>query len=134
MRIGQPIFRPKALAAIALVFAAACVAEAQQASSDASYPAPGHTFEAKFGERVFKLVFDPAKSELTFTRADGSSDTVAYTAKELRPGVYMVYWQEANGGSRVTQIEDFEKGVAYANIAAKDGKFYNLTGTWKRLD
>lgn len=117
----------------ALVIGSHGSAHAQQAPSDASYPAPGHSYEANFGERVFKLAFDPTKSELTITRRDGSSTTVDYTAKEIRSGVFMVYWKEPEGGSAVTQFEDFEQGVVYANIAAKDGKFYNLRGAWKRL-
>lgn len=119
---------------VTLVSGSICLVHAQHAPSDASYPAPGHAYEAQFGARAFKLEFDPAKAEFSFTRADGSSDTVSYTAKEIRPGVFMVYWKEANDGPAVTHIQDFEKGIVDANIATKDGKFYNLRGTWKRLD
>lgn len=134
MRVRRGFYACIALVAISVILASARVVDAQQASSDTSYPAPGHTFEANFGARAYKLAFDPAKSEMTFTGANGSSATVAYTARELRPGLYMVYWQEADGGARVTHIEDFENGVVYANIAGRDGKFYNLKGVWKRLD
>jgi hypothetical protein len=134
LRKARSLIQSSKILVLALAFGSSCNLYAQQAPSDQSYPALGHVFEAKFGDRAFKLVFDSNKKEMTFTRLDGSSETVAYTAKELRPALFLVYWKEPVSGNAVTHIEDFEKSTVDTNIATKDGKFFNLHGTWKRLD
>ena len=106
---------------------------AQEGVSDTSYPAPGHVFEAKFSDRQFRLDFHLNGKEMTYTRPDGSGDTVHYTAIEIRPQVFMVYWTEPKSGSNVTHVEDFERGVVYTNIARRDGQFFNLKGTLQKV-
>jgi hypothetical protein len=102
------------------------------AGADGTYPAPGHVFAGQIGDRNFKLDFNSNRSELTVTRMDGTIDTVRYTAKEIRPNVFMVYWTESNG-TAVTHVEDFERGILHTNITFRDGRFVNLSGTFKQV-
>jgi hypothetical protein len=94
-----------------------------------AFPAPGHINEVNFGDRQFKLNFDPNGKEMTFTRPDGSGDTVQYTAVEFRPTVFIVYWTEPKSGTHVTHVEDFVRGVVYAVYFSKDGGSANAKGT-----
>ncbi len=68
---------------------------------------------------------------MTYTRPDGSGDTVQYTAIEIRPRVFMVYWTEAKTGNRVVHVEDFERGIVFGNTAMTNGTFTHSKGTLK---
>ncbi|MGP2961464.1 MoaF-related domain-containing protein [Serratia ureilytica] len=96
--------------------------------------AVGKVVQVTFGDFAFKLDFTDDKT-MTFTgigeASQGITDTVQYTAVEIRPKVYMVYWHEPQSGDNVTHIEDFERGEVYTNIAAKDGSFTHLKGQLK---
>ncbi|MDE4586732.1 MoaF-related domain-containing protein [Sinorhizobium meliloti] len=56
-----------------------------------------------------------------------------YQATFIRPGVFIVTWQEADGIT-VTHVEDFENDTVHAAITLPDQKFLTLTGSWTRLD
>jgi hypothetical protein len=98
---------------------------------EANVPVIGHSFVVNFGEYVFKLDFK-SETEMTYTSLKGSttgtSETVQITRKEIRPNVFMVYWQEQDK-TTVTHVEDFSKGVVYTNITHPDNTFTNLGGT-----
>lgn len=101
-----------------------------------SFPAAGHSYEARFGDLAFRLDFDDDGQHLTF-RGIGSASAepdqrVACTAIALREGLYLVHWQEA-GGSTVTHVEDFARETVHTRITSPDGKFLALTGTLKRI-
>ena len=114
---------------------ASVAASAQDAmQSDSSFPAVGHVYDVQFSGRQFRLNFDHNGKEMTLTRPDGSGDTVQYTAIEIRPNLYMVYWTEPKSGSRVTHVEDFERGIVYANSARKDGQFTHDKGALTELE
>jgi glyoxylase-like metal-dependent hydrolase (beta-lactamase superfamily II) len=105
----------------------------------AAFPAICRKAEVNFGgEYDFELNFHDERS-MTFTglvaRSEGRpmTDTVQYTAVEVAPKVYMVYWTESDN-THVVHVEDFGQGVAYTNISAPDGSFTNLRGTLKLLD
>jgi hypothetical protein len=104
---------------------------AEDLKSDPSYPAPGHAYDLKFGDREFRLTFDPDGKHMSYTRPDGSGDTLEYTAIEIRPQVFMVYWTEPKSGSHVTHVEDFERGIVWGNTARKDGTFIHSKGSLK---
>lgn len=107
---------------------------AQEAmKSDPSYPAPGHVYEVQFGGQQFRLNYDPNGKEMTYTRPDGSGDTVQYTAIEVRPNVFMVYWIEPKSGTHVTHVEDFERGIMYVSNVRKDGRFIHAKSPLKRV-
>ena len=53
---------------------------------------------------------------------------------EIRPNIYMVTWTEPDTGNTVVHVQDFENGIAYANITdVASGAFWNLKGTITRL-
>jgi hypothetical protein len=97
-----------------------------------AFPGPGNVYEVTFGDRQFRLNFDSNGKDMTFTRPDGSGDTVQYTAVEFRPNVFIVYWTEPKSGTHVTHVEDFERGVVYAVSFRKDGGSINAKGTIKK--
>lgn len=98
----------------------------------ASYPAAGKKAKVKFGELEFALDFKDATT-MSFVGLAGPlkgvTDTVKYTAIEVAPKIYMVYWHEPNTGANVVHVQDFNRGIVYTNIAAPDGSFTNLKGT-----
>ena len=107
---------------------------AQELATDPSFPAPGHVYAVGLGERQFLLKFDPDGKTMTYTRPDGTGDTLQYTAVEIRPQLFMVYWTEPKSGTRVVHVEDFERGVVLANSARTDGTFIHAKGTLKRVE
>lgn len=100
--------------------------------------AVGHTVLVDFGELAFKLQFHDDAHTMTFVgvgeKANGITDTVTYTAIEIRPKVYMVYWKEAKKGDAVVHVEDYEFSRVWTNISQTDGAFINLAGSLKILD
>ncbi len=105
----------------------------------AAFPAIGRKVEVDFGgEYRFELDFHNEHS-MTFRglveRSEGrlALDTVEYTAVQVAPEVYMVYWTETDN-THVVHVEDFGHGVVYTNISAPDGSFTNLKGTLRLLD
>jgi hypothetical protein len=99
------------------------------AFAQSTFPAVGHNYDVKFGERQFRLEFDQNGQEMKFARPDGSGDTVQYKAVELRPNVFIVYWTEPKSGTHVTHVEDFERGVVDAVSFRKDGSSVYARGT-----
>ncbi|NYJ03187.1 hypothetical protein HNR19_003885 [Nocardioides thalensis] len=95
------------------------------------------TFHFDLGGLKVRYTFEP-DDKATFVVTDGAglapdghTETVAITATEIRPNVWLNAWREANG-STVTHVEDFEKGVLYSNVTV-DGQLYTLTGTIKEI-
>ncbi|MCX8508485.1 MAG: hypothetical protein ORN49_06350 [Rhodobacteraceae bacterium] len=95
------------------------------------FPALGKKVDVRFGDLAFRLDFT-SENQMTFTGLVapylGQSETVTYTAVEIRPDVYMVYWKEKDG-TAVVHVEDFGKGIVHTNIARPDGNFWNLSGS-----
>ena len=59
----------------------------------------------------------------------GNTDNVNTTVVEVSPNVFMVYWSEPNTSkSNVVHVQNFNTGEVWTNIAAPDGKFYNMKG------
>ncbi|CAI0803513.1 MoaF-related domain-containing protein [Serratia entomophila] len=125
-----------------LIFPAAMAAENNQATNKAAtmkensaqFIAVGKIVQVTFGDFAFKLDFTDDKT-MTFTgigeASQGVTDTVQYTAVEIRPQLYMVYWHEPKSGDNVTHVEDYQRGEVYTNIAGKDGSFTHLKGQLK---
>ncbi len=96
----------------------------------------GNTFEADFGEKTFKLYYENVNTLiLTETKGPqaGRKQTLKVTMVELRPNLFMVNWQEANKLT-VTDIEDYERGLVYANMTTPSGNFLTAKGTLKKLE
>ena len=101
-----------------------------EATQDDRIPVIGNKFQVAFGgDFVFELDFQAA-DKMTWTPLKGEdrqSHTENITMVEIRPNVYMIYWQEASG-NRIVHVEDFANGKAYTNITLPDQTFYNLSG------
>ncbi|WP_297203313.1 MoaF N-terminal domain-containing protein [uncultured Pluralibacter sp.] len=91
----------------------------------------GKVVQVTFGDRAFNLDFTSDTSMTFTTVGSDATDTVQYTAVEIRPKVYMVYWHEPGNGDNVTHIQDYERGIVYTNIASVDDSFTHLKGTLK---
>jgi hypothetical protein len=91
----------------------------------------GRLFEADFGEKAYTLFYESSK-KLILTEIKGPNlgkiQHLSVTIVELRPNIYMVNWQEANKLT-VTDIEDYEKGVVYANMTTPNDNFISVKGT-----
>lgn len=96
---------------------------------ETAFPGLGHVVQVDFGSK-WDLHFT-SMTQLTFTPpghpvSDGETVKIAITP--IRPGVFMVTWQESDN-TTVTHVEDYQNGILFTNISTPDGKFYNLKGT-----
>lgn len=103
----------------------------QSAKAETAFPGLGHVVQVDFGNK-WDLHFT-SMTQMTYTPAghpisDGEQVKIAVTP--IRPGVFMVTWQEGDG-TTVVHVEDYENGTLYTNIGTADHKFYNLKGTLK---
>lgn len=106
--------------------------------TDKSFPALGHTYKADYGDPVFRVLFSTDGKTLRWAPFDAedfdaAATTETYQATYIRPGVFMVTWQEADGIT-VTHVEDFENNVVHGAITMPDKTFLVLKGDWLRLD
>ncbi len=92
----------------------------------------GKVFEAIFKDKTFRLFYEDkgegnATLKLTEIRGPNPGDTLLLSVKivELRPKLFMVTWQEPNEET-VTEIEDYENGILYANITSPKRRFFTL--------
>ncbi len=99
------------------------------------FPAVGHVYEAHFGSWVHHLHFT-SETVMTLMTAEGpfkgNAETVQITVTPIRPGVFMICWQEADK-TTVVHIEDYENGIVYTNITQRSGTFLCRKGTLKKL-
>jgi hypothetical protein len=95
----------------------------------------GRLFEADFGEKAFTLFYENA-SKLILTEVKGPEvgriQKLTVNIVELRPNLFMVNWQEENKLT-VTDIEDYEKGVVYANMTTANDSFISIKGTLRDI-
>ena len=105
-----------------------------EAAKPHRYIGEGKIVQVTFGDFAFRLDFTDSQT-MTFTgngpASEGITDTVQYTAVEIRPQVYMVYWHEPTTGDNVTHVQDYPRGIVYTNIASGDGSFTHLKGQIK---
>lgn len=91
----------------------------------------GHLFKADFGEKAFTLYYEN-NNTLVLTAIKGPEagriQRLQVSIVELRSKLFMVNWQEANKLT-VTDIEDYEKGAAYANMNTPSDNFVTAKGT-----
>jgi hypothetical protein len=73
---------------------------------------------------------------MTLTNAEGPfkgiSETVQISVTPIRPGVFMISWQEADK-TTVVHVEDFENGIVHTNVTEPNGAFLRRSGTLKKL-
>jgi molybdenum cofactor biosynthesis MoaF-like protein len=95
-------------------------------------PAVGHNYEANFDGRNFQIRFESGGMLIVTDSAQKRSQTVQVPATEIRSGVFMISWQEANKTTLVWVL-DLENGIVYSNTLQPDGTFLLSKGTLKRL-
>ena len=102
------------------------------------YPAIGNHVLVEFGKDFqFDLNFiDNQQMRFTGTTAANKNlaELVRYTAVEVSPNVYMVYWSEASTKANVVHVQNWNTHEVYTNIANPDGSFIHLKGTLKIKD
>jgi hypothetical protein len=95
----------------------------------------GRLFEADFGKKAFTLFYENA-NRLILTEIKGPEagkiQKLSVNIIELRPNLFMVNWQEENKLT-VTDLEDYEKGVVYANMTTPSDNFVSIKGTLKEI-
>lgn len=96
------------------------------------YPPIGRAIKVEFGSFAFRNSFKDAH-HMTFLGLNGiykgQTDNVNPTVVEVSPNVFMVYWSEPNSTkSNVVHVQNYNTGTVWTNIAAPDGKFYNMQG------
>lgn len=100
------------------------------------FPGTGHVYLADFGDLVARISFEEAQLTFLILKGlghEGFTETVPIAPLELRPGLFLVTWQIANGAT-TSHIEDFDNGRVYAVITRLDGTFLRKSGTWTRVD
>ncbi len=84
---------------------------------------------------VHHLHFE-SETVMTLTTAEGpfkgASETVQIAVTPIRPGVFLICWQEANR-TTVVHVEDFENGIVHTNITERIGAFIHRSGTLKQV-
>jgi hypothetical protein len=88
--------------------------------------------EADFEDIIYRFDLH-SKDRMTYSTSKGKDlcdKTVSYKRFELKPNVYIMFWQD-DDRTTVTHIEDHEKKLVYANITTKDNEFFNLKGILK---
>lgn len=98
------------------------------------YPPIGKKVVVNFGVYVFELNFKDNK-HMTFTslagETKGYTEDVEYTAVEVSPNVFMVYWKELKTNTNVIHLQNYNTHQVWTNIASKDASFIHLNGTIK---
>jgi hypothetical protein len=98
------------------------------------FPAIGNKYEVDYGgDLVVQFEFHSINSMTIFGMKGehkGFKETVEIQVTSIRPGLFMVAWQEKNR-TTVVHIEDFEKGIIYANIIMPENNFLRLQGAFK---
>jgi len=73
---------------------------------------------------------------MTLTTAEGpfegTSETVQIAVTPIRPGVFLICWQEADK-TTVVHVQDFENGIVHTHITERIGAFIRRSGTLKKL-
>jgi hypothetical protein len=103
--------------------------------STTPFPALGHVYEANFGSWVFHLHFI-AETVMTLTDVEGpykgTSEAVQIAVTPIRPGVFLICWQETDKTSLV-HIADFANGIVHSNVTEPNGVFIRRSGTLKEV-
>jgi len=115
-----------------LVFGAKVFKGEQEWKVFTPYPPIGRAIKVDFGAFAFRNSFKDAH-HMTFLGLNGGykgvTDNVLPTVVEVSSNVFMVYWSEPNSTkSNVVHVQNYNTGTVWTNIAASDGKFYNMQG------
>ncbi len=99
----------------------------------------GSVFEAIFTDKTFHLQYnDERQGDATLTlteiRGPNNGNKLVLRVKivELLPKLFMITWQEPTGET-VTEIEDYENGLLYANITSPKDHFFTLKAKLRKV-
>jgi hypothetical protein len=99
-----------------------------------SYPV-GETWLFDIGVATIEQRYDSINS-MHYRIASGSragfEETVAIDVHLIRPDVFLVSWQEADGVT-VVHVEDFSDNTFYSNATLIDGRFMRVRGSMRRV-
>ena len=105
--------------------------EALEADTGAPDPAPGRTYEARFGDATTRMRVESASAAAVATDGD-TAPALRGTVTTVRPGVAMVSWHDDKNRTTV-QVHDYGHGTAYAVITAAGTEPRHLEGTVRRI-
>ncbi|PIO97638.1 MoaF-related domain-containing protein [Pleomorphomonas carboxyditropha] len=101
------------------------------------FPAVGNLYEVDYGGDLLVRLEFHSISSLTIYGMKGKYkdfvETVKIEVTPLRQDVFMVAWQEENQ-TTVVHVEDFGKGVIYANITKPGNEFMRIEGPFRRVE
>jgi len=101
-----------------------------------SFPAVGHTYETDLGGDILVQFEYHSVNSMTIHGLKGEhkgfTEPVELSVLPIRPGVFMVGWQEKNT-TTVTHIEDFENDNLYTNITLPGNKSLRLQRYFKQV-
>lgn len=109
---------------------------ASTSSSADTPPFVGHTYLFQYEGFAAQDTFistDTIGFVVTEGPLKGLTGEVKYQYREIRPGAYLIYWQEKDGGT-VTHLDDFQQGLSYSNYTTPQLEFYTMSGSIKQLD
>lgn len=101
-----------------------------------TYPAVDRTltidfgYDGPFGPFAADLAFSADSLTFVVTRGGllGKTETLPYVATEVRPGLWVVTWQEEDLLT-VVQVQDFEAGTVTSAVTTADQQFVTLNGS-----
>lgn len=102
------------------------------AEEESGFPAVGDNYEVNFDGGSYQIRFESGSMVMVTDLAQKTSEPVQVATTEIRSGVFMISWQEANK-TTVVWVLDLENGIVYANTLQADGTFLRSKGTLKRL-
>lgn len=103
-------------------------------STATEYP-EGMVFDLLFEEFSVRLSSLPGR-EMLFHIADGPfarTEKVSFDVSTLRPGVFLVSWQEASRAT-VVHLEDFVEMVVHSYATLPDGGFLKMQAPIRMVD
>ena len=104
-----------------------------------SFPGAGHVFIVDFSTTSFGAIFRlnfHSDTKMSFVVLKGPNigytETVRIRVTRVRPCIFIVTWEEADG-TKVVHVEDFAKGIVFSNATFPNGTFLHLKGTLTKV-
>ena len=76
------------------------------------FPGIGKTYETDFGEWCCHLHFQSATQMQITSITSGNRETVPILIVPLRPGLFLVHWQEEDSAV-ISQLQDYENDTVF---------------------
>jgi hypothetical protein len=104
---------------------------AGQAEEPSGLPV-GELYEARLGNVTLQFRIDsPDAISIPDPMLPGA-DSIEMMSSELRPGLFVFSWHQADGAS-VVHMDDFEQGVIHIHLTNRDGSVWRAKGTLRRM-